>query len=63
MKEQFQLNTKYTPSVDQSIAIDTLTNNLISGKEKQVLLGVTGSGKTFVMANVISKLQIPTLVL
>ncbi len=63
MKEQFQLNTKYTPSVDQSIAIDTLTNNLISGKEKQVLLGVTGSGKTFVMANVISKLQRPTLVL
>ncbi len=63
MKEQFQLNTKYEPSVDQSIVIDTLSTNLINGTEKQVLLGVTGSGKTFVMANVISKLQRPTLVL
>ena len=63
MKEEFVLNTKFKPSVDQNIVIDTLTNNLKSGKEKQVLLGVTGSGKTFVMANVISKLQRPTLVL
>jgi len=63
MKEDFQLSTKYTPSVDQSIAIDTLSKNLKNGKEKQVLLGVTGSGKTFVMANLISKLQRPTLVL
>ena len=63
MKEEFQLSTKYTPSVDQSIAIETLSNNLKNGKEKQVLLGVTGSGKTFVMANLISKLQRPTLVL
>ncbi|MDY0097304.1 MAG: DEAD/DEAH box helicase family protein, partial [Candidatus Dojkabacteria bacterium] len=63
MKEQFQLNTKYQPSVDQNIAINFLTENIHNGKEKQVLLGVTGSGKTFVMANVISKLQRPTLVL
>ena len=63
MKEQFQLNTKFQPSVDQNIAINSLTKNIQEGKEKQVLLGVTGSGKTFVMANVISKLQKPTLVL
>ena len=63
MKEDFQLSTKYTPSVDQSVTIDTLSKNLKNGKEKQVLLGVTGSGKTFVMANLISKLQRPTLVL
>ena len=63
MKEQFQLNTKFQPSVDQNIAINSLIKNIQEGKEKQVLLGVTGSGKTFVMANVISKLQKPTLVL
>jgi len=63
MKEQFQLNTKFQPSLDQKEVISTLTENLKQGKEKQVLLGVTGSGKTFVMANVISQLQRPTLVL
>jgi excinuclease ABC subunit B len=63
MKEEFQLNTNFKTSVDQKQTIDSLTNNLVNGKEKQVLLGVTGSGKTFVMANLISKLQRPTLVL
>lgn len=63
MNEEFVLNSKYNPSVDQEKVISTLTKNLQKGKEKQVLLGVTGSGKTFVMANVISKLQRPTLVL
>ena len=63
MKEEFLLNTKYNLSVDQNIAVNTLVKNLQLEKEKQVLLGVTGSGKTFVMANVISQLQKPTLVL
>lgn len=63
MKEDFILNTKFNPSVDQNIAVNTIVKNLQSEKEKQVLLGVTGSGKTFVMANVISQLQKPTLVL
>lgn len=63
MEEKFILDTKLTPSADQQNAIDTLVRNVQNKKEKQVLLGVTGSGKTFVMANVISKLQRPTLVL
>jgi len=63
MKEEFVLNTKFKPSEDQNIAVNTLVQNYHSKKEKQVLLGVTGSGKTFVMANVISQLQKPTLVL
>ncbi len=63
MKEQFQLNTNFKPSIDQNIAINQLVTNLNKKKEKQVLLGVTGSGKTFVMANVISQLQRPTLIL
>ena len=63
MEEKFLLDTKLTPSVDQGKVIETLVENIKEKKEKQVLLGVTGSGKTFVMANVISKLQRPTLVL
>jgi len=63
MKEKFVLETKFKPPVDQSNAIGTLTTNLKNGKERQVLLGVTGSGKTFVMANIVAKLQRPTLVL
>lgn len=63
MEEKFILDTKLTPSIDQGKVINTLVSNIKWKKEKQVLLGVTGSGKTFVMANVISKLQRPTLVL
>jgi len=63
MEEKFVLDSKLTPSLDQVNAINTLVENIRRKKEKQVLLGVTGSGKTFVMANVISKLQRPTLVL
>ena len=63
MEEKFILDTKLTPSIDQGKVINTLVSNIKGKKEKQVLLGVTGSGKTFVMANVISKLQRPTLVL
>ncbi len=53
----------YAPSGDQPQAIDTLAQGLENGLEEQVLLGVTGSGKTYTMAKVIERLQRPTLVL
>ncbi|MDR1855607.1 MAG: excinuclease ABC subunit UvrB [Desulfovibrio sp.] len=59
----FQLRTSYTPTGDQPEAIDALAGNLRSGVKAQVLLGVTGSGKTFTMANVIARLDRPALVL
>jgi excinuclease ABC subunit B len=60
---QFRLNSPYKTSPDQEEVIEKLTDNFLKGKEKQTLLGVTGSGKTFVMANVINKLNRPTLVI
>ena len=63
LEEKFKLKTEYTPSEDQQRAVDELRGRFDEGKEKQVLLGVTGSGKTFVMANLIEKVQKPTLVL
>ncbi len=63
MEERFNLKSKYKPSEDQQKAISALVENFKNEHQKQVLLGVTGSGKTFVMANVISQLQKPTLVL
>ena len=59
----FQLVSDYQPAGDQPKAIDQLCRAIESGKRDQVLLGVTGSGKTFTMANVIARLQRPTLVL
>lgn len=59
----FRLKTDYQPSGDQPQAIQTLVTNLKAGIGEQVLLGVTGSGKTFTMARVIEKLQRPTLVI
>lgn len=59
----FKLNSKYKPGGDQVTAIEQLTNGLNHGLEKQILLGVTGSGKTFTMANVIAKVNRPTLVI
>ena len=59
----FELVSEYTPQGDQPQAIDTLAENLVQGVENQVLLGVTGSGKTFTMANVIARVNRPTLVL
>ncbi len=59
----FKLISKFKPKGDQPQAIKKLTENLKSGKKHQVLLGVTGSGKTFTMASVISKIQKPTLVI
>ncbi|MCU0387130.1 MAG: excinuclease ABC subunit UvrB [Chitinophagaceae bacterium] len=59
----FQLKAPYEPSGDQPGAIAQLTEGLLNGEPFQVLLGVTGSGKTFTMANVIQNVQRPTLVL
>ena len=60
---KFELISKYKPKGDQPEAIKKLTENLKRGKKHQVLLGVTGSGKTFTMASVIEKVQKPTLVI
>ena len=61
--KKFKLHTRYQPTGDQPAAIEALTKGLLAGKKEQTLLGVTGSGKTFTMANVIQNLQKPTLVL
>ena len=64
MKEQiFKLHSQYAPSGDQPEAIQGLVDGIKSGKRYQTLLGVTGSGKTFTMANVIAQINRPTLVL
>ena len=63
MSDQFKLVSKFTPTGDQPQAIDALVRGLNSGMKEQTLLGVTGSGKTFTMANVIARVNRPTLVL
>lgn len=63
MTERFQLVSPYSPSGDQPAAIERLTGNFESGLAKQTLLGVTGSGKTYTIANVIERIQKPTLVM
>jgi len=60
---EFKLHAQYQPTGDQPEAIQTLVDGLRNGIEEQVLLGVTGSGKTFTMANVIAQMNRPTLVL
>ena len=59
----FKLHSEYKPTGDQPQAIEYLSNGVIQGKKYQTLLGVTGSGKTFTMANIIQKTQRPTLIL
>ena len=59
----FKIHSEYKPTGDQPQAIENLVNGIKEGKKFQTLLGVTGSGKTFTMANVIEKIQKPTLVL
>ena len=59
----FKLHSEYTPTGDQPKAIEYLSEGINEGKKFQTLLGVTGSGKTFTMANIIEKVQKPTLVL
>ncbi|MBQ7135508.1 excinuclease ABC subunit UvrB [Campylobacter sp.] len=61
--DKFDLNSKFTPSKDQQNAIDNIVNAFNNGAKYSVLLGVTGSGKTFTMANVIKQLNIPTLIM
>ncbi len=63
MSQKFRLETKYQPTGDQPTAIAQLIEGLNSGEREQTLLGVTGSGKTFTMANIIQDRQVPTLVL
>ena len=59
----FEISSSYKPAGDQPVAIDSLVKGLNKGAKEQTLLGVTGSGKTFTMANVIQEVQKPTLVL
>ncbi len=59
----FKLNSDYLPAGDQPAAIDQLTENFRDGADAQVLLGVTGSGKTYTMANVIQRLNVPALII
>jgi len=59
----FKLHSSYSPAGDQPSAIAQLTDGILNGEQYQTLLGVTGSGKTFTMANVIQQVQRPTLVL
>ena len=61
--KKFKLSSNYKPAGDQPQAIDELTNGLIDGEKHQVLLGVTGSGKTFTMSNVIANVNKPTLII
>ena len=61
--DHFELVAPYQPTGDQPQAIENLTNSILNGNKEQVLLGVTGSGKTFTMANIIAKVNKPTLIL
>ncbi len=61
--DRFELHAPYKPTGDQPQAIEALVKSINSGKREQTLLGVTGSGKTFTMANVIAQVNKPTLVL
>ena len=63
MPEQFKLISSFTPAGDQPDAIRLLADGIVAGHPRQVLLGVTGSGKTFTMAKVVEQVQRPTLVI
>src|SRR3989344_4090898 len=63
MNEKFKLKSDYEPAGDQPAAISALVKGIQKGMRHQTLLGVTGSGKTFTVANVIEKIQKPTLVI
>ena len=62
-EQKFKLKSGFAPNGDQPQAIEKLTEGVLRGDRKQTLLGVTGSGKTFTMANVIANVNKPTLVL
>jgi len=63
LEHQFEIISAYSPQGDQPVAIEKLVEGLDSGKKKQVLLGATGTGKTFTISNVIKEVQKPTLVM
>ena len=63
MEEQFKLVSSFEAAGDQPRAIDVLAKGIEDGNQKQVLLGVTGSGKTFTMAKVVEQVQRPALVI
>ncbi|MDE5714530.1 MAG: excinuclease ABC subunit UvrB [Anaeroplasmataceae bacterium] len=63
MMEMFEIQSKYVPTGDQPEAIEEIVHNFHQGVKRQVLLGATGTGKTFTMCNVIAKMNKPTLVL
>ena len=63
IQKQFKLHSEYAPTGDQPQAIKELVEGFKKGNQFQTLLGVTGSGKTFTMANVIEQLNKPTLVI
>ncbi len=60
---EFKISSEYKPAGDQIEAIEQIVSSYKAGAKRQVLLGVTGSGKTFTMANVIERLQLPTLII
>ena len=59
----FKLHSKFKPTGDQPEAIKSLVDGIKKGKDKQTLLGVTGSGKTFTIANVIEQINKPTIIM
>lgn len=61
--ERFKISSEYKPTGDQPQAIDILAQGVLDGRKHQTLMGVTGSGKTFTMANIIERVQKPTLVI
>ena len=63
MPDRFVLNSDFAPTGDQPQAIETLVNGVLNGDRDQTLIGVTGSGKTFTMANVIARLNRPAIIL
>ena len=62
-KRKFKISSKYSPAGDQPKAIEALTKGVLEGDDTQTLLGITGSGKTFTIANVIQNVQKPTLII
>ena len=63
MERKFEIVSKYKPSGDQPKAIEQLVEGVNRGDDTQTLLGITGSGKTFTIANVIERIQKPTLII
>ena len=62
-EQKFKIHSKYKPAGDQPQAIEKLVTGLNAKKNDQILLGITGSGKTFTMANIIEQTQRPTLIM